>query len=323
MHFTSRQLLTRIAAPAVLLAMATSGFLMGGNSLAHWTVGIATKTGLGVERSVRVLMAAQLIAAAYGLLFPGLSVAIAWITFGALAFTGLAELSSLVAAPGDGPIAGSLWVMPLAALAIGAAGMVLLGRTRAPADEGPAPALNAWRVFIGLFVIGGALSIAARVVVSERTPPNGFAVHPASAVMPRGVESIVLNTEEWIGKTIPETGLGRFVPELTAATLEGTKWIVFYQPSCGRCHEIFRVYFKGPQHQETIALIVPRQPDVEEAVSDQPADVECEECIRLALPEGKRWILTTPTILKVENGRITCATSSDYTRCRRASDELP
>jgi hypothetical protein len=105
--------------------------------------------------------------------------------------------------------------------------------------------------------------------------------------------------------------------------MEGTKWIVFYSPTCGRCHEVFRAYFAGPQNGEVIAVRVPHAPGEEVLKSDQPEDVECEGCDRLTLPDGKRWIVTPPTIMKVEGGTITCVTSADYDRCRKGSEAMP
>jgi hypothetical protein len=72
-----------------------------------------------------------------------------------------------------------------------------------------------------------------------------------------------------------------------------------------------------------IAVRVPHAPGEEVLKSDQPEDVECEGCDRLTLPDGKRWIVTPPTIMKVEGGTITCVTSADYDRCRKGSEAMP
>jgi hypothetical protein len=49
-------------------------------------------------------------------------------------------------------------------------------------------------------------------------------------------------------------------------------------------------------------------------------DVTCEGCERLEFPAKSRWIITTPTIAKVEDGIITCVTWTDYDRCRASSE---
>lgn len=311
----------RVGAPLLLLGQAASEFLWGGNAVSRWVVGFATKTGIGLERTVRGMIALQIIAIAFAVLFPYTANAIAWITFIGLAFGGLAELSALVNSPGAAPLPAGVWILPIGCLALGALGIALLGRS-APEPKLPRAPVTAWRIFIGLFVVGGALSIAARVVVPERAPDSIGTANTAAAGT-NGIENVVFNPEEWVGHTIPETGLGRYLPKLTPATLEGTKWIVFYQATCGRCHEVFRAYFGGPQHDEVVAVAVPPPPDAPAAHSDQPKEIECEECLLLALPEGKRWIITTPTIVKVEAGKVTCVTSSDYDRCRSGTGALP
>ena len=304
----ARTIVERFAAPAALVACVAAEIAWGGDALPRWTANVATKTGIGTDAMLRGLIAAQLAAAALALVFPRLAAAIAWATFGALAFSGLAELSALVNGPGEHVLPPATWVAPFLGLGTGLAGVVALTRT-SPAPPRPWRAPGAWQVFLSIFVLGGAMAVAGRLALVPR--------HEATPSLP-GVETVVLNAEEWIGRSIPETGLGRHLPELTAATLEGTKWVVLYQPTCGRCHEVFRAYFGGPQREQVVAVAVPTPPDVEAAASDQPADVACEECVRLTLPPGRRWILTTPTVIRLEGGRITCVSTHDFDRCRPA-----
>jgi hypothetical protein len=166
----------------------------------------------------------------------------------------------------------------------------------------------------GIVVCAIGFGIAGRLDLAARTNAR---------IGDNGVETVVLNPSEWVGMTLPQTGLSRQIPALTPLTLEGTKWIVLYSPTCARCHEVFRAYFAGPQNGEVIAVAIPHAPGEEVLKSDQPEDVACEGCERLTLPEGKRWIVTPPTIIKVEGGKITCVTSSDYDRCRKGSEAAP
>jgi hypothetical protein len=314
MAMTPRTIVERIAAPAALAACAVIEFLVGGNALPQWTANLAAKTGIGTDGMLRGLIAAQAIGAAFALIFPRLRSAIAWLAFTAFAFSGLAELSALVNAPGDRMLPPTTWIAPFVALAVGIAGVFVLAKAP-PTPPNPRRPLGAWQVFVALFVAAGAIGVAGRATLAPRTA--------GPATMSGSIETVMLNIEEWVGRTVPETGLGKHLPLLTAATLEGTKWIVFYQPSCGRCHEVFRTYFKGPQGNDVIGVVVPHAPDADVLPSDQPSDVECEQCIRMSLPEGKRWIVTTPTIVRIEGGRVTCVTNNDYDRCRPGSGTLP
>lgn len=314
MSRSPRTIVERIAAPAALAACAAIEFVVGGNALPQWTVNVATKTGIGPDGMLRGLIALQMTGAAFALVFARLRTSIAWLAFVAFSFSGLAELSALVNAPGDRMLPPTAWIAPFTALAVGVAGIAVLAKS-APAPRAAVRPLGAWQVFVGLFIAAGSVGIAGRATLAPRTA--------ATAPMAGSVETVMLNIDEWVGRTIPETGLGSHLPLLTAATLEGTKWIVFYQPSCGRCHEVFRAYFRGPQGSSVIGVVVPHAPDADVLPSDQPSDVECEQCIRMSLPEGTRWIITTPTIVKLEGGRITCVTNNDYDRCRPGSGALP
>ena len=109
----------------------------------------------------------------------------------------------------------------------------------------PRSRISALKV-IGAVVIGMiAFGISGRLELSPRTN---------SRFGSNGAETVVLNPDEWVGMTMAEAGIARHVPQLTPLTMEGTKWVVFYSPTCGRCHEVFRTYFSGPQAGSVIAV---------------------------------------------------------------------
>lgn len=301
----------RIAVPALLLACVGIEWSRGGDSLPTWMANVSIKTGMGTDRALRILIALELCGAVLACLSARNSRPVAWAAGVGFAFSALAELSAIVNAPGTNAVAASVWVAPLAWLALGAGILAVMSR------PGPAPApwrFSAWRLMGGIVVCAIGFGIAGRLDLAARTNAR---------IGDNGVETVVLNPSEWVGMTLPQTGLSRQVPALTPLTLEGTKWIVLYSPTCARCHEVFRVYFAGPQNGEVIAVAIPHAPGEEVLKSDQPEDVACEGCERLTLPEGKRWIVTPPTIIKVEGGKITCVTSADYDRCRKGSESAP
>ena len=92
---------------------------------------------------------------------------------------------------------------------------------------------------------------------------------------------------------------------------------------CGRCHQVFEAYFAGPQGGQVVAVRIPHVPGQTYVKTDQPEDIACEGCERLALPEGTRWVITSPTIVRFQGGTVDCVTSADYSRCRQGSGELP
>ena len=302
----------RASVAAALLACVAIEVARGGDSLPNWLANASVKTGLGPDRALRVLIALQATAAIMAMASGALWRPVAWLTGGALAFSGLAELSAIVNAPGNAVVPLGTWGAPVAGLAIGSAILWALSR---PA---PAPAaarrIGAWTVLGTIALLTAALAASARLPLHERS---------RSSTGADGVETIVLNPDEWIGRTAAEAGIARHVPQLTALTLEGTKWVVFYSPRCGRCHDVFNVYFKGDNKGEVIAVEVPPATGEKLLESDQPGEVECANCERLSLPAGPRWVLTPPTIVRFEEGKVACVTWSDYTRCRHDPESSP
>lgn len=301
----------RILVPAVLLACAAMEMLRGGDALPSWIANLSFKAGAGPDAVLRALIAAQLAGATLALFSSALSRPIAWMTAGALAFSGLAELSAIVGRPGTSPVPPSTWVMPLVGLGAGIAGIAVLAR---PAPPRPARRTGAWAVIGTLAACVAAAALAGRLELAPRS---------AGTIAADGVPTVVLNPEEWVGMTLPQSGLARHLPAITPLTLEGTRWIVFYNPACSRCHEVFRAYFGGPQGDAVIAVEVPPVPGEPIAPGDDLGDVECAGCPRLSLPPGTRWVITSPTIVRVEEGRVACATASDYGRCRAGTGTLP
>ena len=302
---------TRIAVPVALLACVAIERAWGGDALPAWLANVSVKTGIGPDRLLRILIAVQLAGAVAAARWSALARPVAWAVGVGFAFSGLAELSAIVNAPGNAAVPVARWAGPLAGLAVGAGILAVLTR---PRTGKPAGRITAWTVIGTCVVLALALAVSARMTLAPRSAAGAGA---------DGIETVMLNPEEWVGMTAAQCGIARHVPQLTPLTMEGTKWVVFYSPTCGRCHEVFEAYFKGPQGGDVIAVRVPIAPGDVQAKSDQPEDVECEGCERLALPEGKRWVITPPTIVRFEGGKVACATSADYSRCRKGSDETP
>jgi hypothetical protein len=197
----------------------------------------------------------------------------------------------------------------LISAALGGGGLWVLSRPHAAVPA--AARFTVWRLAGTLAVLMVAFGVAGRMNVTPRTDVSLGA---------GGVEAVSLDASQWVGKSFAAAGVAIHAPLLTPATLSGTKWVVFYRPNCGRCHQILDTYFAGPQGGNVVAVKVPYGPGEEQSPSDMPEEVRCEECERIELPSGKRWIITTPTIAKVEDGVITCVTWTDYDRCRTPSE---
>jgi uncharacterized membrane protein len=300
----------RIAVPLALLACVAVEYRLGADALPNWLANLSVKSGLGPERAVRLLAAFELLGAALALLSARRARAVAWIACAAFAFSALAELSAIIAAPGNRALPGRVWIGPILGLAFGGGGLWLLSNR--PADPAPPPArFTPWRAMALVALAAASFGIAGSMTVTPRTDVTLGA---------GGVEAIALDPAQWTGKTFAQAGVAVHVPMLTPATLSGTKWVVFYRPSCGRCHQVMDTYFAGPQDGSVIAVKVPYGPGEEFVPGEVAEDVACAGCEMLELPSKRRWIITTPTIAKVEEGIITCVTWTDYDRCRAASE---
>ena len=112
-------ILRRLVVPALLLACVGIEWHRGGDLLPTWVANLSVKVGAGPDRALRIILALQILGAAVALASRGGSRIVAWAAGAALAFSGLAELSAIVAAPGKAAVPAGTWVAPLLGLAIG------------------------------------------------------------------------------------------------------------------------------------------------------------------------------------------------------------
>ena len=116
--------------------------------------------------------------------------------------------------------------------------------------------------------------------------------------------------DEWRGAPRITDMIDRYIaehlPKLVAAIGNGNAWIVFYNPRCGHCHDLFRTHFAQPSDIPIYAIEVPPSPDAELLESDQPEAIDCPSCQHEMLPLGRGWLVTPPTVVRVEHGIVRC-----------------
>lgn len=294
-----------VRAAVVLGALGAAFFHLAGGeaSIPLWLWKVAQRIEVPAIDAVRILAALEMTVALVVLLCGRLAARTVLAALLIIAFSTIAELSARWnAGAGAIGIAG-----PLAALV--ASGALLASRQRwwpQPLYTRPAsPGLGSALAAIGLLTF--SLGAAARLPVADQ-PRRDIALQDRHGVL-------FPNPSGWVGKTLPESGLARHLPQLTPATLEGRHLVVFYSPSCGRCHDFFRDYLGGGPNPSVIAVHVPLPPDLKVLESDQPADVECEACRRLTLPEGPNYFQHTPLVMSVIDGRISCVEWRNPEKC--------
>jgi hypothetical protein len=311
----------RILPASILGWIALSWLSDGTSALPGWMANIGTRAGLDDSATMRIALGAMGSLALVALLLgsrPRLGPAIARAVGGALAFAAIASLSAAIAVPlRDGvaapPLAPGIW-----ALAAGFAIYLLADRAAsraaarrasdAAAGRSPRSYSAAWTAILILSSLVASFAAASRVDVVRSVTGQPMVRAPGTYVE--------LNYTTWPGRTIPDTGLARIVPMLTALTLEGRSAVVLYDPRCGSCHQLFEEFFAQPHGDEkVIAVRVPPDPDAQLLPSDQPDEVECPHCTFIDFPPGKAYLVARPTLLVVEDGRVTCATEKDFASC--------
>lgn len=150
------------------------------------------------------------------------------------------------------------------------------------------------------------------------TAPAPGATQPADATAqastwpgrPEKVESYYLGEfEKWIGQRLDAQPIMQLLATAPPATIQQGRWhVVFYRSDCDHCHTLMSTYFEGELEVPVLAVEVP---DTDPAAA---LPNPCERCDMVRLLKGPSWVFTTPVLLTVQDGVITCvATDSENT----------
>ncbi len=105
---------------------------------------------------------------------------------------------------------------------------------------------------------------------------------------------------EWVGKRLdlqPEAAL--ITPAPPAGMQQGVWNIVFYREDCDHCHELLGTFFSPSVRHPTLCIAIP---DTDPAAA---MEMPCEECQLRTLMKGPQYVLSTPVLLRVEDGVVT------------------
>lgn len=296
--------LLRALIPAAALGAAIAHMAGGEASLPLWAWKLAVRLDMDGDTAVRLLASAEatiaiIIACSSRLARPTAVLAIAL-----LAFAAVAEVSALIsisASPAD-------FAVPVVTLAFAGALAIAMGRWVPPRDASSASSIGVGSVLAALAALTFSLGAMARLPVSDRPKPIPAAMEDSSGIRFRDLDALV-------GKTLPDAGIAAHQPMLTAMTLEGRHILVFYNPHCGECREVFEVFFGGRPHPEVIAVEVPLPKGAIVAPGDPAFVPDCPECRHTKLAPGPAYFRRTPVVMVVQDGRITCVESVDPQRC--------
>jgi hypothetical protein len=289
-----------------LLLVAAAGFQWSGGTawLPTWLGNMGLRFGLDGVDSLRVLIGLELTGAGLCLGLRRIGAKVAWACALAAAFVSLAELAALNA-PGAVAVGAGASAMLMPAIVLAVAVLFLVAKP-APSVGAPQSALSAVVISISAFTF--MMGTATRLPIENTVKTEAFAN--------QGLKAIDLAFESWKGRTFADAGVARHLPRLTAETLEGDAIVVFYNPKCGQCHEVFDRWIAAGRSEKIIAVMVPAADGVVEAAGDGDiGDINCPTCVRLEMPKGPTWLITTPSVAVLKDGVIRCTADKDFTSC--------
>ncbi len=270
-----------------------------------WLANLGVKFGLDGAQSLRVLVGAELALGAMILLLKGVAgQRLAFSTAIAAAFVSLAELAALNTPQASTAATGAIFVWPALSLVVAMLLTVALSKSAAPTGHQSGVTV----AMLSLVTATIAFSIAGRVPISNTVKTEAFSN--------QGLDAVDLAFESWKGRTFADAGVAKHVPQITAEVLEGDSIVVFYNPKCSHCHEVFNRWLSEPRSEKVIAVLVPAAEGATEAAGDGDiGDINCPNCVRLELPFGPNWLITTPAVAVVKDGIIRCTADKDFTAC--------
>jgi hypothetical protein len=265
---------------------------------------VGLRFGLDSVDSLRVLIGLELTGAGLCLGLRRIGAKVAWGCALAAAFVSLAELAALNAPGAVATGAGaSAMLMPAVVLAVA---ILFLVAKPSPSTAAPQSALSV--VVTSIIAFTFMMGMATRLPIENTVKTEAFAN--------QGLKAIDLAFESWKGRTFADAGVAKHLPRLTAETLEGEAIVVFYNPKCGQCHEVFDRWLAAGRSEKIIAVMVPAAEGALEAAGDGDiGDINCPTCVRLELPKGPTWLITTPSVAVLKEGVIRCTADKDFTSC--------
>ncbi|MCA9291672.1 MAG: hypothetical protein KDA25_11135 [Phycisphaerales bacterium] len=116
-------------------------------------------------------------------------------------------------------------------------------------------------------------------------------------------------TDTWIGTRWDDLTLARLLNEWPADINTGRYYVIFFSHTCDHCHEYLEYWFLD-NPTPTLLVAIPEN-KTGFAPRNQWLTMPCRTCPIVDLPVGCDYIVTTPIVLALEDGVITCAKEGD------------
>lgn len=309
----------RVLSAALLVGFGSLA-VAGGAASMPWLANLAELIGFPRGHGPRLLAGVLFALGGMIVLAPSWSRRLALVGPGLLVFAGTATASTIrvTRLPGpDGPGLGGWAALAvagaaLAAVAVGALIALRALRSSAPPSRGLSVA---WRIAASFVALGGGLAIAAPGAPARpRAAPVAADATPVPSPSAE-VPAIDLDVAAWAGRPLAETAAATHLPTLPAIVGSDAVFLVLYNSRCGTCHDLFRERFAGELPRRVIAIEIPPAADAVLAAGDGEIAIECPDCERIALPSGPRWLVRPPTVVRVDDGVVTCVDDASGGGC--------
>lgn len=185
-------------------------------------------------------------------------------------------------------------------------GVVFLRPNRNP-QAGWRPIASLVCVLVGLGLAFGRPNPVIRIEPVSTTSTAGTTA--VAAATPTALDPFyVTEFADWVGRPFFDQPLAALLAERPETMTTGRSHAVFYRADCEHCHRLLDDFFSGPLEAPVLAIEVP---DTEDATA---MHMPCDECTLASLPEGPQYIISTPVLLTLEDGRVlaVCEDSEDH-----------
>lgn len=165
--------------------------------------------------------------------------------------------------------------------------------------------LPACLLLTAIGAIAAAMSPArSEIDLTPVDPPKAADAVPAATAWPglpaKAAPYYIPDFPTWLNTRLDSQEFARLMtPAPPESINQGTWFILLYRMDCDHCHELMTEHFTGHLATPVLAIAIP---DTDPAAS---LEMPCEECQLRTLVKGPEYVLTTPVLLRLENGVIT------------------
>lgn len=165
---------------------------------------------------------------------------------------------------------------------------------------------------------------------SQPDKPADVATQPATsatAVLPDNVNPApkalpaswyTQEMEKWVGKPWRELDIFQLMPRWPRNMDAGKHYVIFYSRTCEHCKTMLDEDLLIPLDGPVTLVQVPASRTLLTDPGGWPMPAHVESSLHaelLDLPLGPNWIITTPLVIAVKDGKVTCAAEGEHKHC--------